>query len=140
MSPDARGRIAEAATCPPVLLNAADFGHVHRSRLYWGISSEHLVRRGRDAAIDVHVAGQLVPDVHVVRWSGSARPLQWQPQPPFARIHSGGYRAPPLPGTDLHIEYPAGRFLTFTTVFPHPSDRPGAADEAAKHRFQADGR
>eukprot|EP00971_Amphidinium_carterae_P211039 4187601-Amphidinium_carterae.2 len=33
-----------------------------------------------------------------------------------------------------------GRFLTFTTVFPHPPDRPGAAYEAAKHQFQADGR
>eukprot|EP00971_Amphidinium_carterae_P234152 4646098-Amphidinium_carterae.6 len=89
MSPDARGRISEAATCPLVLLNAADFGHVHRSRLHWGLSSERLIRRGGDTAIDVHVSG---------------------------------------------------RFLTFTTVFLHPPDRPGATDEAAKHRFQADGR
>ena len=42
MSVKARDHITELFGSPPVLIQAADFGWVHRSRLYWGVHA-HLL-------------------------------------------------------------------------------------------------
>eukprot|EP00971_Amphidinium_carterae_P237778 4720577-Amphidinium_carterae.1 len=57
MSAVSRQQITDLARTPPVLLQAADFGWVHRSRLYWGPSSEELKQRNRDTFVNVILAG-----------------------------------------------------------------------------------
>ena len=42
MDRPSRLEISRMAACEPVLLHAADFGYVHRPRLYWGLRQEHL--------------------------------------------------------------------------------------------------
>eukprot|EP00971_Amphidinium_carterae_P229897 4562215-Amphidinium_carterae.1 len=140
MKEDARQRITALAGVPPVLIQAADFGWVHRSRLYWGPAPEQLRHRARDTFLNVILAGQLEPDTHVARWMGPRVPTQWQPEDNFVVLHKGGFKAPPCPGIGTQFHYPEGRFLTFTTVFPHPADRPGSADAEAVARFHHDGR
>eukprot|EP00971_Amphidinium_carterae_P184535 3663563-Amphidinium_carterae.1 len=140
MKETTRQHITALAGVPPVLIQAADFGWVHRSRLYWGPAPGELKQRTRDTFLNVILAGQLEPDMHIARWLGPKVPPQWQPEDGFEVLHKGGFKAPPCPGVGTQFHYPEGRFLTFTTVFPHPADRPGSAQEDAIARFHHDER
>eukprot|EP00971_Amphidinium_carterae_P312288 6207066-Amphidinium_carterae.1 len=70
MSEESRMQITALAGHPPVLLHAADFGWVHRARLYWRAVVDVLTARRRDTFIDVVLANQLEKEVHIVRWHG----------------------------------------------------------------------
>eukprot|EP00971_Amphidinium_carterae_P349379 6490989-Amphidinium_carterae.1 len=140
MTGEARQQISDLAHCLPVLIQVADFGWVHRARLYWGATTDALKARSRDTFIDLLLAGQLDQDVHVARWHGPPVPLLWQPSDGYRILHKGGFKAPACPGVSSHFHYPEGRLLTFTTVFKHPDDRPGSADAEARQRFELDNR
>ena len=122
MSAAHRDCISELVGSPPVLLNAADWGWVHRPRYYWGLEvdklrSSHVVR--------ICTPGQAAKDVTVIRWTGAPSPREWSPDGGCVWEHRSevGVRSSVPPGTGFAATYPEGRFLIFTTVFEHPADR-----------------
>ena len=142
MTKSHRDDISHLAGAGPVLMHAADFGHVHRARLYWGIPDEHLRSRG---AIECFREDAAAKGLKLVRWLGRPVPEAWQPSGGFDRPHRStcGARAALVPGTGYAPTFPAGRFLAFTTVFPHPADRPprdARDDPYVYQRFLDDGR
>lgn len=118
-----RDAISELAGATPVLMHAADFGYVHRARLYWGIPEGCLRSSG---AVECFPEGAAAEGIKVVRWLGKPSPAAWEPDGGFGAAHLGtcGTRATLVPGTGFAPTFPTGRFLAFTTVFPHPADRP----------------
>eukprot|EP00971_Amphidinium_carterae_P045161 888697-Amphidinium_carterae.1 len=107
MPKQTRDAITQMAGSPPALLQAADYGHVHRARLYWGHHIQVLKDSQRDAFIDVHLLGHPAADSYVIRWHGPCVPQSWQPDPPFQRKGIGHCYAPTCPGSDCsRMHYP----------------------------------
>ena len=135
----------------PVAVHSADFGWVHRLRLWWGISDylPHKLPWG-----EIHPPQTLTPDTFVLRWLGARIPVQWQPSDPTlasfrdtdapaSALAQGicGRLGPKLPGSSWRPRYEDGRFLTFTGVWPgHPPDTAAKPDESMKTAFEADDR
>ena len=72
MDRPSRLEISRMAACEPVLLHAADFGYVHRPRLYWGLRQEHL--RTRAAVECTVVQGKSEPfAAGQVAWQACSR-------------------------------------------------------------------
>ena len=82
MSSEHRQEFTTKLGCPPVLLHAADFGWVHKARLFWGLSPEQLVapRPPGCAHIEIVPPGRAGFDVRVVRWSGPPAPRERSPR------------------------------------------------------------
>ena len=121
----------------PVAIHSADFGHVHRLRLWWGLSA-HLPRTLPWG--EVHPPKTLAPDAFVLRLRGAPLPQQWQPSDPTLRSFRDaspptevflngicGTFGPKLPGSTCRPTYTEGRFLTMTGCWPgHPVDTTAA--------------
>ena len=122
MSAAHRDRISELVGSSPVLLNAADWGWVHRPRYYWGLEAEKL---RSTHLVQICTPGQAAKDVTVIRWTGAPSAREWSPDGGCVWEHRSevGVRSSVPPGTGFTATYPQGRFLTFTTVFKHPADR-----------------
>jgi len=136
MSSEHRRQITALAGCPPIWQEAADFGWVHRARLWWG---------SFDAAsppTQLHCTLRQ-DDVHVVRYTGPRVPANWTPEAPF-RIQTRPSQATSctaVQGADIRIAFGGHRFLTFTTCFPHPDDRPDRhSSTQVRNRWMQDGR
>ena len=145
MTKEFRDQISAFLDCQPVLLHAADFGWIHRPRLYWGLPVAELCARPRPMpTIDILAPGTAAKDLCVIRYTGPPIPRQWQPEDGFEWTHRKecGTRAKPIAGTGYSPAYPAGRFLTLTTAFPHPADRPPKVqnDRHVYQRFMDDHR
>ena len=142
MSKDYREQLSAMLGCEPVLLNAADFGWVHRVRLYWGLPIERLRSHGHMQFLPKGTAAE---GLAVIRYTGPPQPATWQPDSGYVWKHreEAGRRALVPPGTKYGPTYPDGRFLAFTTSFPHPADRPPRTvpdDTHVMDRFLTDGR
>ena len=96
MQPTIRGTITDMVGSQPCLLHAADFGWVHRARLYWGLPYDDLVEADRYEHMQ---PGALADDVHVVRWRGPPVPCTWSPPETWTMDGGGGLRGPMLPGS-----------------------------------------
>ena len=123
-------------------LNAADWGWVQRPRLYWGLDVEKLQSR---PGVEVARPGSAAVDLTVIRYTGSPVPRTWSPGCGGEWSYRGetGVRSLVPPGSGYSCSYPEGQFMTFTTCFPHPADRPprnASSDPHVFRRFQADGR
>jgi len=145
MSAKHRDQISELLGTQPVLMHAADFGHVHRARLYWGLDVELLGSKQCDLQkIEFFKPGDAAEGLHVVRWKGPSEPRSWQPDDGFVWAHrqEASKVACSPPGTRYAPAYPNGRFAALTTVFPHPADRPpkGHDDPNVYQRFLDDNR
>ena len=80
----------------------------------------------------------------VVRWTGAPRPEQREPESGYQwryRVEAGVKGLVP-PTSGYAPTFPSGRFLTLTTAFPHPADRPprGRDDPDIFQRFVDDER
>eukprot|EP00959_Pyramimonas_sp_CCMP1952_P431502 9037059-Pyramimonas_sp.AAC.1 len=82
MSAQHRQEFTTALGSPPVLLHAADFGWVHKARLFWGPSSEQLAKSRPPGCTHVDIAppGRAGHDVHAIRWCGPPAPREWSPR------------------------------------------------------------
>jgi hypothetical protein len=138
MPQDARETISARLGCSPILLNAADFGWVHRSRLYWG---SRLPTSSWSEEVDILPAGKLIPDVAVMRILGTTLPPDLELADGFtlASPMMCGTSSKAVPGSDWAASHPDGRLLAVTTAFPHPADR-GSAGGGNFQRFEADSR
>ena len=139
MDRPSRLEISRMAACELVLLHAADFGYVHRPRLYWGLRQEHP--RTRAAMECTTVQGKSEP-LQLVRWLGKPVPDEFVPDDGFEWRHKEAVGLQ-IPGHSFAPAFPTGRFLTFTTAFPHPADRPprnAEQDQFVFQRFRDDGR
>ena len=127
MSVKDRQRIAKILNAEPVLLHAADYGLLHRPRIYYGLCVAALCANPRPMPmVEVIPPGKAADGLCVIRWTGPQQPSGWKPREGFEwryRIEVGT-RALPVPGASFTPTYPSGRFLTLTTAFPHPADRP----------------
>ena len=137
-----RKEISHRLGADPVYLNAADWGWVQRPRLYWGLDVAKLKNR---PGVEIARPGTVATDLTVVRYTGSPVPRSWSPGCGGKWTHrcETGVRALVPPGSGYSCSYPDGRFMTFTTCFPHPADRPPRNATHDPHifaRFKADGR
>ena len=148
MSSTHRTEISTLLGAEPVLLHAADFGVIHRARLYWGLDVRALEAAPKDPtgwkAVEFYPPGKAAEGLHVVRWCGKADPLDWKPDDGFEwryRCENGTTACTPA-GTKFTPTYPKGRFAALTTIFPHPADRPpkGRNDPDLYQRFLDDER
>eukprot|EP00972_Heterocapsa_arctica_P089708 13231160-Heterocapsa_arctica.AAC.1 len=65
MSKEVRESVSQLAGGTPTLLHAADFGWVHRARLYWG--DIHDSTKGETTDLySAHPPGTLLDDIHVI--------------------------------------------------------------------------
>ena len=130
-----RDEISRLLDAAPVLIHAADFGLVHRARYYWGLLP---ITCALPAAIEVLQAGAAAFGVVVLRWLGKPSPARWEPDGGFTWKFRGecGVEAALTPGTGYRPRYPEGRFLAFTTCYPHPADRPPQARRDDPHVYQ----
>ena len=140
MSFSHRAYITTLAKSQPALMPAADFGWVHRNRLIWGPDWAEA-HRLRIPALEVTPPGTLIPDCWVLRWLGAKMPYVWSPHDgaTMPKVRAG-IRNQPIPGTNWQPEFPAGRFLTFTTAFRHPADRGASLPKCCWDAFEADNR
>ena len=142
MSKEHRGYVSELLECQPTVVHAADFGHISRSRLIWGLAANF---KPLDVQMEFFIPGTVYEDCAMLRWLGP-------PWPPKQPVSTDGFvrdskrrpcceTGPALPGCDFRPTYPGGRFLTLTTCFPHPADRAGPQCSADVYsRFEQDGR
>ena len=148
MSASHRQEISELLGAEPVLLHAADYGYIHRARLYWGLQLDALTSakptRQEGMVMEVFPPGRAAEGLHVIRWCGRADPAEWKPDDGFTWRYRQevGVTACMVPGTKFAPSYPTGRFLALTTIFPHPADRPpkGTKDPDVYQRFIDDSR
>eukprot|EP00973_Karenia_brevis_P005778 786874-Karenia_brevis.AAC.1 len=77
MSSQHRQKISSVFGAEPVLVHSADFGHIHRARLYWGLSLGNTVRK---PWFDVYPPGSLANDLWVIRWTGAVTPNKFVPR------------------------------------------------------------
>ena len=147
MSITHRQEITQLVGSQPVLIHAADFGWVHRPRLYWGLQSSALDHAAalELPGVEIFPPGKLAEGIHVAKWSGSAWPKTWTPDDGFEWRYRDevGKRGMGTPGAKYAPTYAQGRFLTFTTAFRHPADRPppaGKGDQFVFQRFVDDDR
>ena len=75
-----RDEFSAALGSEPVLLHAADFRWIHRPRLYWGLNHQELTKHPNRPNLEYYPQGAVAKDLAVVRWTGHARPAQWQPE------------------------------------------------------------
>ena len=82
MSQAHREEITSMAGSPPVLIHAADFGWVHRPRLFWGCQERSLspVTALRTRDVELAPAGKLAKGLAVVRWTGKPWPAKFTPE------------------------------------------------------------
>ena len=148
MSLQHREEISAMLGAEPVLLHAADFGLIHRARLYWGLDLQTLLspesKLREMKKVELYPPGKVAEGLHVVRWCGPPVPENWKPEDGFEwryRAEHGTTACTP-PGTKFAPAYPAGRMSALTTVFPHPADRPprGRNDPDVYQRFIDDER
>ena len=137
-----RRQISDLVGCEPVLVNAADWGWVQRSRLYWGLDLARLSSHGSAEVIPPGVAAE---SLTVVRYTGPPVPADWQPNDGDVWTFRDeiGRRSMVPPGTGYSSTYADGRFLAFTAILPYPADRPPRAVAEDRHvyqRYVADGR
>ena len=145
MSEPHREQLSAVLGCSPVLFHSADFGHIHRPRLYWGLDLEAVIRhRASRPHVDILPAGTVAKGLCVVRWCGGAQPSTWEPHDGYEWRHRGecGTRGMVTPGTGYAPQFPQGRFLSLTTAYNHPADRPprGREDPHVFQRFLDDER
>lgn len=147
MSEGHRCEISAALGCKPVLFHAADFGYLHRPRLYWGFAEADLdpATAFQTPSVEVIPPGRLARGLHVLKWKGDPWPSAWTPTNGYHWKFRGqsGKKAAATPGAQYAPTYSQGRFLAFTTAWPHPADRPpqpGQNDEFVTQRFLDDGR
>jgi len=81
----------------------------------------------------------------VIRYTGPPVPHKWEPEGGYVWTHRDecAKRSMTPPGTGFCATYAEGRFLAFSTIFPHPADRPPKTSAEDKHvykRFTADER
>jgi hypothetical protein len=74
MPQDVRETISGRLGTQPLLLNAADFGWVHRSRLYWGSLPLGPISKAMQEEADMLPPGKLIADVAVMRYMGPPLP------------------------------------------------------------------
>ena len=147
MSASHRSQISECLGAQPVLVHAADFGYVHRPRLFWGLEAgdfEFLFSTPVADCIELHRPDKLAQGLAVARWTGQSWPVSWTPEGGYTWQFRGqsGTRAAAVPGTKFAPTYATGRFLAFTAAWPRPADRlpGGQGDDFATQRFLDDGR
>ena len=148
MSVTHREEINARLEAQPVLLNAADFGIIHRARLYWGLDLATLQstssRLREMKPVEVFPPGKVAEGLSVVRWTGKSEPEGWTPEDGYEWRHreEHGTTACMPPGTKYAPSYPTGRLSALTTIFPHPADRPprGRNDPDVYQRFIDDKR
>ena len=127
----------------PVFLEAADFGYIHRPRLYFGLSDCDFKSSPISDCTHYSAPGTLLPDTAVLSWVGDPSPEDWTPDDDYVRDMSSlhGRMSLKFPGSDWSPVYPTQRFCTLTTCFPHPPDRPPRdPDPDLMARFEADNR
>eukprot|EP00973_Karenia_brevis_P007809 1058730-Karenia_brevis.AAC.1 len=136
MQREFRDNISKILSAQPILFHSADFGHVHRARLYWGLDVAALKS---SICVDVYPPGRLA-DIAVVRWRGSFSPKRFAPDDGFSVDHRGsGVNGLRLPGSNWTPTFPGGRFLAFTSCFDHPADRPPRSNSpGVDQRFRKD--
>ena len=119
MSVAHRKQISELLGGEPVLLHAADFGWMHRPRIYWGIDVPALCALLKPIPyVDIIPPGIAADGICVVRWTGPPQPPHWAPQDGYEWTFRDevGVKAMPVSGADFAPSYPNGRFLTLTTA------------------------
>ena len=127
MSAAHRAELTQLIGAEPVLLHAADFGYMHRPRIYFGLDIPALTDRPlMRPDVEVLKADTAAKGLCVVRYIGPPKPPDWGPKHGFEwRFRDQcGVRAAAAPGTGYAPAFPGGRFLTLVTAFPHPADRP----------------
>ena len=73
-----RAAITELVGEVPTLIHAADFGYLHRARLYWGLH-EVVTVGAQLPRVEILPEGTAARGMHVVRWLGRPSPAGWQP-------------------------------------------------------------
>ena len=132
-----RRRVSDLAGCPPGILPSADFGWLHRNRLVWGPDWSRLPI-SMLPGLEANPPGSLAPDCWVLRWLGSCSPPTWAPHEASLPTQMAGTRNQKIPGILWRPEYPKGRFMTFTTCFPHPADRGPVGSLSVMESFRQD--
>jgi len=124
----------------PVLIHAADWGWVHRARLYWGPNFDNV--ESEADRCELFRAGEKFPDVHMIRWKGMPIPAQWIPSNGiWKHQNEGGLSGPRMLGEEWKPVYENGRLLAFTAAFPHAKVRGvGTGDKPMEERFDDDHR
>ena len=139
MSSAHRREISDLFGESPTLIEAADFGWVQRSRLYWGLAA-HLrpgLQTGKDW--EYFPPGTHFDDLGVIRWMGQRLPGKWQPDAGCSRsaITNQVCQSPPVPGGSWRATYDGRRYSILTTCFPHKPDHGKRnADDRQLKRFQ----
>ena len=138
MSKENRDRISQLLEATPCLIEGADWGFVHRARLYWGLL-ENPFRPMEQ--FELFEAGTLIDGVAVLRWKGGQTPRTWQPESGWewpGRDAESSYSIQ-IPGSDHTTTFTGGRFMTMTTCFPHKPDRGvNNQEEGQMRRFEDD--
>ena len=71
-----RDEMSEILGTEPTLLHAADFGWIHRPRLYWGLDHSKLAAHPRRPGREYYKAGEVAKDLAVVRWRRMEQEVQ----------------------------------------------------------------
>ena len=74
-----RRQVSDILGQVPVAIQSADWGWIHRLRLWWGVSD--LLPRKTPWG-EFHPPQTLTPDTFVMRWLGGRIPEQWSPADP----------------------------------------------------------
>lgn len=116
-------RSLEQLLGPAVLTHAANFGWIHRARIYFGLPVHDSPKL---PLIEFYAAGELAEDLAAIRWVGAPTPLQLHPSddhsPVFLDEH--GRQGCHALGTRWNPTYATGRFASLTRESPTPRGSP----------------
>ena len=134
---------------PTIGLHAADWGWMHRSRLFWlracqpGPTHAALQRNIREVGnwkMPPHTSASKDAGAWLIRYKGPKVPAQVEWSDGHRPLHLDDAPAVTTKLINEQVKYTTGRFMALTKEFPHPSDCPGRRSTAIdQSRFKTGG-